>query len=340
MTVNIGLLGIGFMGKCHFDAYAGIRGARVAAICDVNQKKLSGDWSSIAGNIGGAGEKVDLKNVRRYRDPAKLFADPDLEAIDITLPTYLHAENTVAALKAGKHVICEKPMAIDSRAAKKMVDAAKKTRRRLFVSHCIRFWPEYAAARDIIRSKKHGKVLSAAFTRLSPTPTWSWKGWLMKTDLSGDMALDLHIHDADFILHTFGKPKAVTSHASGFRKGRIDHIVTSYAYGANQLVTAEGGWDHAPDFPFGMSFRVVMEKATLHCTPDLTLSLLPNRGKSKRVKCPKGDGYSAELRHFVDCIANRTASKIVTPTSALQSVKLIEAEVQSAKTGRRVAVRF
>ncbi len=340
MTVKVGLLGLGFMGKCHFDAYAGIRGAKITAICDVDRKKLLGDWSSIAGNIGGAGGRVNLKGISLYADPKNLFADPNVDVVDITLPTYMHAANAIAALKAGKHVISEKPMAINSKDASKMISAAKAARKQLFVAHCIRFWPQYAKAREIIKSGKYGKVLSANFTRVSPTPTWSWKNWLMDSPKSGDAALDLHIHDADFVLYTFGKPKSVTAHASGFKKGRNDHIVASYNYSGNLLVTAEGAWDYAPGFPFGMSFRVVMEKASLDCPSNLELMLYPAKGKPVKVKCAKGDGYSAELKHFIDCIANKRKSDVVSPESALHSVKLIEAEMKSAQTGKSVPVRI
>jgi len=340
MTIKIGILGLGFMGKCHFDTYAGVPGARVAAICDVDAKKRSGDWSGIAGNIGGAGAKTALKGIRVYADARKLFADPEIDVIDIALPTHMHAPMAIAALRAGKHVICEKPMAISSAEAKRMVAAAKRSTGRLFIAHCIRFWPCYANAREIIRSGRHGKVLSAVFTRVSSTPTWSWKNWLMNPAQSGGAALDLHIHDADFVLYTFGKPKRVTSHASGFRPGRVDHIVTSYEYAKNCAVVAEGAWDYAPGFGFSMSFRVVMEKATLCTTPDCRLMLHPVKGRSVEVKGAAHNGYQGELKHFVECIRTGKASAVVSPRDACQSVQLVEAEMKSARTGKAVAVRF
>jgi predicted dehydrogenase len=340
MTVKIGLIGIGFMGKCHFESYAGIPGAKVVALCDIDKQKLSGDWSGIAGNIGGAGQKVNLKGIRLYTQARQLFADPNVDVVDITLPTYLHARTAIAALQAGKHVICEKSMARTSAEAKRMVAAAKKARRQLFVAHCIRFWPQYAKAAEIVQSGAHGKVLSAIFTRVSPTPTWSWKNWLMQSRLSGDAALDLHIHDADYILYAFGAPRRVTTRASGFERGRADHVVTTYDYGPNMLVMAEGAWDYAPRFPFGMSFRIVMEKATLDCPTNLQMMLHPKKGKSVAIPCAAASGYQVELRHFVDCLAKRRKSNVVSPASALASVKLIEAEVKAAKCGKPVSVRL
>ena len=339
MATRVGIMGLGFMGMTHFDTYARIKGAKVVAICDVDPKKLAGDWSSIAGNIGGPGARRDLSGIRTYSRARDLYADPDVDVIDVTLPTDRHMATTIAALKAGKHVICEKPMARTGSQCLRMIEAARKARRRLFVAHCIRYWPDYAKTRDIVRSGRHGKVLSAIFTRLSATPTWGYQNWILNAKSSGAAALDLHIHDADFVLYTFGKPKTVTSHGAGFRRGRVDHIVTSYQYPGNKLVVAEGAWEYHPTFPFTMSFRIMMEKATL--TFDTNGLMLHTAGaKSRPIKVKAGDGYEHELRDFVNCIAKNRKSDVVSLKSAMQAVKLCEAEIRSATSGRTVAAKL
>lgn len=340
MAVKIGILGIGFMGSTHFRNHTANPAAKVAAICDIDPVKRSGDWSGIAGNIGAKAKKVDLRGIKVYDKAEKMFADPGLDAIDICLPTYLHAQYAVKALKAGKHVICEKPLARTAAEAAKVVAAAKQAKKMLFTGHCIRFWPEYAKTAELIKSGKLGKVLSAMFIRCSPTPTWSWSNWLMDSKKSGDAALDLHIHDTDFVLYAFGKPKAVTSIASGFKKGRADHILTTYHYAGNALITAEGAWEYAPATPFRMIFRVAFEKGTVELCRDGKLMLYPAKGAASQIACPVGDGWQLELLHYVKCIASGKASPVVTPESALQSVKLVEAELKSAKTGKRVTVKL
>lgn len=340
MTVRVGIVGLGFMGKCHFDSYKALRGAKVAAICDIDPKKRKGDWSSIAGNIGGAGGRVDLSGIKTYAKADELFADPDIDVVDITLPTDVHAQYALSALAAGKHVICEKPLARHAGDAARLARAASRSGRFLFAAHCIRFWPAYAEARDLVRSKKYGKVLSAAFRRLSPTPTWSWNNWLMDSSRSGDCVLDLHIHDADFVRYCFGEPRSVSAFASGMKPGRMDHVLARYEYGDNLLVTAEGGWDfRGSGYPFEMSFQIVMEKACLRLAPDGVLTLHPNAGKPKPVKLPSGDGYTRELAHFIERIGKGKASAIVTPADAAQSVRLIEAEVASIRKGKPVTMR-
>ena len=340
MAVRIGLIGIGFMGKTHFDIYAGLRSAQVVAICDVDPVKRSGDWSSIGGNIGEQGQKQDLSGIDVYKAADKMIKRDDIDVVDIALPTYLHAPWAIKALKAGKHVICEKPMAINSTEARQMVDTAKRARRKLFIGQCIRFWPAYAKAREIIRSRKYGKVLSASFHRLSATPVWSWRTWLQRPSKSGLCAMDLHIHDADFILYTFGKPKSVTSRISGFRKGRADHILTVYDCGANQLIIAEAAWEYAPAFGFEMSFRMAMDKATLICRSDGSLWMHPLKGESKQIRLATEDGYNIELKHFLGCVAANKTSDVVRPESARDSVRLIELEIKSAMTGKTVQVKL
>jgi len=326
---------MGFMGNCHFNAYRGVPGARICALCDCDGDKLR-ENAGVTGNIGGAGQKKSLAGVKVYTEASLIIADPEVEVVDITLPTYLHAEWTIKALKAGKHVICEKPMALSAHDAHEMAEVARRTRRRLFIGHCIRFWPAYVTAKEIIQGKKYGKVLSAVFARISPRPAWSWKNWILKPELSGNAALDLHIHDADFMLHLFGRPAAVCSHGCGSARAGFEHIVTSYDYGKNKVIIAEGGWGYENKYPFSMTFRIAMEKATLALHADGKLMLYRPGIEPQAIEIPEGDGYGRELAHFVGCIASGKKSHVVSPESAALSVQLVESEIKSAATGKTI----
>ncbi len=339
MSVKVGIVGMGFMGGMHFDAYAANPRARVAAIADIDPKKLRADGAAV-GNIPGGAAKRDLGGVRTFRRLDDMLECPGLDVIDITLPTYLHLEHALKALNAGKHVICEKPMALNARDAEKMVGAARKAGKQLLIGQCIRFWPAYEKAREIVKSGRYGRVVSARFVRLSPTPGWAWRNWILDPRKSGSAAFDLHIHDSDFVLHLFGKPKSVTSRAGGRKRGTLEHITSVYDYGSDLLVMAEGAWEYAPGFPFEMSFTIAMERATLACTPDLVLKLHLAKGGSRTIKVPKGDGWTRELKHFVDCIARNEESDVLTPESAVESVRLVEAEIRSARTRKTVRIRF
>jgi len=325
------------MGRFHLATYGGIPGARVVAVCDVDPARLGG--SGVAINIGSAQGRPGPGDARTCAKAGELIADPDVDVVDICLPTFLHAPYAIKALEAGKHVICEKPMALASAEAALMIAAARRAKRMLFIAHCIRFWPAYAKAREMALGGEYGRTISAVFRRVSAAPMWSWRNWLQDPRRSGLCAMDLHIHDADFILYCFGTPRSVTSRAVGIRKGRIDHIVTSYDYGPGRLVVAEGAWEYAAGFPFEMSFVIAMEKATLTCGRDLALTLHQAGGESRAIEVPEGDGYRHELAHFVECIAEGRPSDVVSPESAMESVMLVEHEVASALSGRTVAVK-
>ena len=218
-----------------------------------------------------------------------------------------------------------------------MITAARAARRRLFVAQCIRFWPAYSKARELVQSKKFGKLISAVFTRVSPRPTWSWQGWLEDPRRSGACALDLHIHDADFVLYMLGQPRSVLSRAMKGAGGALDHITTFYNYAPGTLIQAEAAWEYNAGFPFSMTCRIALEKATLNFDAQ-GLRLCPAKGQAKPVAVVEGDGYFHELKHFLDCIRRNCASPVVPPESALRSVQLIEAEAKSARSGK--IVRF
>ncbi len=331
------------MGKMHFGCYKKSPKAEVVAIADVDDAKLEGDWSKIAGNIDDASSKtVSLKGIKKYKDAMDLIADPDVELVDITLPTFLHEQYTIAALEAGKHVLCEKPIALTIAEADKVLAVARRAKGRFMVAHCIRFWPEYEYLAQIIKGKKYGRVKSAVFRRRSCPPIWGWQNWLMNNKRSGGAILDLHVHDTDFISSLFKLPKKVESVGSTGPSGGIDHIITHYDYGKNMLVTAEGGWMFHGAYPFEMTYTVIFDKATVEFSTSHspTLAVYTSGGKIEHPKIEPGDGYRREIDYFLNCINKKQRPKTVTPKDARNAVALIKAEERSARDHRNVAVNI
>src|SRR5688500_18724828 len=111
--VRVGIAGIGFMGVTHFKAYQQVDGAQVTAIFTRDPEKLEGDWSNVRGNFGGAGGVQDLTGVRKYDELDRLLADPEIDLLDLCLPSHLHRDITLKAVEAGKHVLVEKPIALN-----------------------------------------------------------------------------------------------------------------------------------------------------------------------------------------------------------------------------------
>src|SRR5436190_20425423 len=161
--LNVGIAGIGFMGMIHYLAYQKIKGAKVHAMCEKDQVRLAGDWRTIKGNFGPVGTQMDLKGIARYEDLDEMFADPKVDLVDICLPPSFHADAAVAALKAGKHVFCEKPIALTAADARRMVNAARSAGKLLMIGHVLAFFPEYAFAYQAVQSGKYGRLLGGHF---------------------------------------------------------------------------------------------------------------------------------------------------------------------------------
>ena len=336
--LNIGILGTGFMTVQHLKAYRGLPDARVAALCNPSGRHLDGDFSQVEGNVGDKEPlRLDMTRVRAFRDPAALFADPDIDAVDICTPTKTHGALALAALAAGKHVLLEKPMARSQAEALRIADAAEESARRgvfLMPAMCIRFWPEYAWVRQRITSGEYGRVLDARFRRVASAPAWGHSHFLQGSD-SGGALLDLHVHDVDFIQHCFGRPQSVF--AAGYRKvsGATDHVVALFQYPGGPTVSAEGSWAMAEGFPFNMAFTVNFERATVDY--DLGRGAEAFRvaegGSCRTVVLSEPDGYAGELGHFVDCVSAGRAPERVTARDAALAIGICEAEEQSILSG-------
>src|SRR4051812_34067108 len=138
--IRIGIAGIGFMGMIHYLAAQKLRGAGVAAIGSRDPRRRAGDWTSIRGNFGPPGAQMDLGDMKTFESFRDLIADPAIDVIDICTPTAQHADMAVAALKAGKHVLVEKPIALTLRDADRMLSAAESANRQLLVGHVLPFF--------------------------------------------------------------------------------------------------------------------------------------------------------------------------------------------------------
>ena len=328
------------MGREHLLCYRRLRNVRVVAICDSDKKRLK-DGSKSAGNIGQKGKSTGLAGIALYTDFGKMLANEHLDAVSITLPTFMHRAFTVKALNAGVNVLCEKPMAMSVRQCGEMISAARENKKVLQIGHCIRFWPEYAKAKQIVDSGRYGRVLAASFRRIAPVPSWSWKNWLINAHKSGGAILDLHIHDSDFIQYLLGVPKAVRTQAIVGPSEGFDYITTQYVYDGSKVVVAEGGFVKSAGFKFEMSFVILLDKATIvydcRCKPSLLLYLA--KGKSIAPKIESGNGWSREIEHFINRIIGRKMPRIITPVDSLNAVKIVLAEKQSARTNKEVSVR-
>jgi predicted dehydrogenase len=340
MGINVGILGMGFMGRTHYEAYQQIPNVRVRAICDNKLSRAKGDLSDTWGNVLKDGiQTVNMEGVigtTNWRDVIEL---PDVDVIDICTRTSGHRELALAALEAGKHVICEKPLARTAEEAEQIVSAAERSNAHFMPAMCLRFWPEWAWAKEAVADRRFGRALGATFRRVASMP----KGWFSDGAQSGGALLDLHIHDVDFVLWLFGRPGSVFSRGYTKTSGEIDHVLTQYLYDGDTtppLVTAEGSWCMADGFEFEMSFTINFENATLDydfARGAQALKLF-REGHTEVVACKSENGYVGELRYFTDGVRRGEKPATVTGRDAVECLGVLEAERESVN--KRQAVRL
>jgi predicted dehydrogenase len=327
------------MAATHLRAYRHVEGTRIAALCNPSGRNLDGDFSSVAGNVGATDPvRLEMSGVKATKKFGDLLADRTIDLIDICAPTKAHTELAVAALEAGKHVLCEKPLARTTKAAREITAAAAKAKGFFMPAMCLRFWPEWAWLQKTIAEGTYGKVLAARFRRVAEPPGWGTSTFFNGAE-SGGALFDLHVHDTDFVQFCFGRPKAVYS--TGYVKfsGAIDHVITQYSVTSGAMVHAEGGWAMTPGFGFNMSYTVNFERATADydiARGKEALRLCEVAHAARVIHCDGIDGYVSELRHFVGCIRAGKPPTVVTAQDGMTSTEICEAEEQSVQTGKLV----
>jgi predicted dehydrogenase len=339
--IKVGIVGLGFMAATHLKAYRQLGGMRIRGLCSPSGRHLDGDFSTVAGNIGTAEPlKLDMSFIKPYRVFTEMLADPEIQLVDICAPTHAHQELAVAALKAGKHVLCEKPMARTSAQARKIAEAARTAKGFFMPAMCLRFWPEWAWLKKLIEEKNYGKVLAARFRRVCEPPGWGHTAYFDGAK-SGGALLDLHIHDTDFVQFCFGRPQSVYSTGYTRFSGAIDHVLTQYQVASGAMVSAEGSWAMTKGFGFNMAYTVNFENATADF--DLSrgadaLKLYVVEREAQTIHCEGVDGYVGELSYLLECIRTETRPRLVTAEDGLSAVEICEAEEESI--GKKAAVQL
>lgn len=361
-TINIGIIGLGFMGRTHIAAYLFARDAgldvRVVAACDRDASRFD-ELTKTGGNLATTGGLGELSELRRFHEPSALLSDPEIDAVSICTHTHTHIDLAIAALRAGKHVLVEKPVATKSADVRRLAEEAANSICICMPAMCMRFWPAWTWLRERVTRREFGDVRSAAFQRLASPPTWS-TDFYRDTTRSGAALFDLHIHDVDFVYALFGRPRRISS------AGSIHHLTTTYHYPAGPPhVIAEGGWDHATGFPFQMRFTVCFEHATAEFDlrrPAAESLMLWRDGKSEVVTVTPETGYVGEIIAFIQAIQTRGAASmskmkadttldavtansaaappIPTIADALAVTEILEAEWRSLETGASIEFAF
>ena len=340
MKTKVCIVGFGFMGRMHSQAYLPLNHVELVGVVDGDAKKRK----AFEGEFKGTG----------YGTLEEALSKEEIDIVDICLPTFMHRAFVINAAKEGKHVLCEKPIALNLQDADAMIAAVKRAKVKFMVAHVIRFWEEYVTIKKILDSEILGEVKVMHAQRLSSPPTWTWKGWVSKPELSGGAVIDLHIHDLDYLAWALGAPKSVT--ATGTEtKGAIDRIMTLCEGHKNGAVSfAEGSLAMPAGFPFTMSLRTDCEDGAIEYNSrnSQTLTVYRN-GKAEHPKVGKNAesrvsgagnvsdlrGYYNEIKYFVDCVRMDKTPEVITPRDARFALKLALTAYESVKKKMPLKVR-
>jgi predicted dehydrogenase len=337
-VLNAAVIGVG-MGRAHIEGYQRADRARVAAICDINRERAE-----------QVAKQHDIPQI--YTDYHQLLKRPDIDVVSVATPNYLHAEITIAALKAGKHVCCEKPLAMNATEGQAMVDAARKAGKLLMIALNNRYRADTQTLKRFIEAGELGHIYygKTAWLRRSGVPG----GWFrVKEQSGGGPLIDLGVHMLDLTWWLMGCPRPVAASGQSYpypapepqvpiKGGKPETPVEDLAvallrFEGGQTIFVEVSWvshlerETQPVQIFGTQGGASlgplrMYKDILGMPVDLEPKVRENLG-----------GHIMEIMNFVDCILDGTP--LIAPgDDGLAVQKMLDAIYESARVGHEVAI--
>ena len=327
--IQIAILGAGTIGTIHGLASLEAAGVRVRSVWS----RALPSAERLAGRLGA----------RAVADAAEIAADPDVDAVLVATPTHLHAEGALAAIAAGKHVLCEKPLARDLASAERIVSAAEGAGVRLLVGHVVRFFPEFVRLREAVRAGEVGNPAVVRMSRLASFPHGSAE-WHADRAFSGGVVLDMAIHDLDWLLWTLGPATRVYARGLDERAPRmLDYALITVRLASGAIAHVESSWAEAE------GFRVCGEVAgdrglltydSAEATPyDLALREPPDTppGVNVPTAYTARSPYVLQLEHWARVLRGEEAP-ICPPADALAALRLALAALESVARHEPVAL--
>jgi predicted dehydrogenase len=332
-VITVAVLGAGFMGSAHAANYKALDGrVRVKTIVS-----RSLDRAARLAETVGAEATTDLETVLR---------DPEVDAVDVCLPTPAHRDATEQALRAGKHVFLEKPIALTLEDADAILRTAGGSGQVFMVGLVLRFWAEYVELQRRVEAGDLGRVTAVATRRLSPPADWA--EWLGDPGQSGGTAVDLLVHDFDQMNWLFGRPISVYA-----REPAAGHVQALVEYGSGSG-TAEGSMRMPRSYPFSSSIRVDCESGAAEYAFSAApaegggnigeaqgppgLRLYPAEGEPVTVPVESADPWGPEISYFVECIEHGRDPEQGTGEQAREALRVSLAANRSIASGRTETV--
>jgi predicted dehydrogenase len=328
-VIAVAILGGGFMGASHAANYKALGGrVRVKTVAS----RTSDRARAVADSVG-----ADLVG-----DLEAAIGDPEIDVVDVCLPTPLHRQVTEAALAAGKHVFLEKPIALSLEDADAIVAAAERSDRLFMVGLVLRFWPEYAELRRRVAAGELGRPLAVSTHRLSPPADWN--DWMGDPAQSGGVPVDLLIHDFDQMNWLLGTPRRAYAQAPV-----PGHVLAIVDYDRAEGI-AEGSMAMPRSYPFASNVRVLCEGGVAEYAFSAApaedggnigasaaprgLRLYPEGGEPVTVPVESADPWGPELAYFVDCVEQGREPEQGTGPQARAALAVSLAAARSLESGR------
>jgi UDP-N-acetylglucosamine 3-dehydrogenase len=328
-VITVAILGGGFMGASHAANYKALDGrVRVKTVAS----RASERASSVARSVGA----------ELVTDLGAAIEDPEIDLVDVCLPTPLHREVTERALAAGKHVFLEKPIALTLEDADAIVAAAERSEVLFMVGLVLRFWPEYVELQRRLAARELGRPLAVSTHRLSPPADWN--EWMGDASQSGGVPVDLLVHDFDQMNWLLGEPRRVYARAPV-----PGHVLAVVEYdGAHGL--AEGSMAMPRSYPFSSNVRVLCDGGVAEygfsaapaedggnigaSAAPRGLRLYPADGDPVTVPVESADPWGPEIEYFVACVEQGRRPEQGTADQARKALAVSLAAARSLESGR------
>ena len=330
------IVGVGFMGWIHYLAYQGCDTAELAGFCSRDAKKRAGDWRGIQGNFGPPGEQISVEGMHVSEHMDALLEDDTIDLIDICLPPHLHVPAVEKCLAAGKHVLCEKPLALTAAEAEHLVALAKPGQ--LMTAHILPFMPEFQFLVDASRDGRFGKPHTGRFQRTIGPPDWI-PDFYDRQSVGGPL-VDLQVHDTHLIRALFGMPSSATC-AAHVRDGVPKRYETLLHFDEadSPVVSVAGGVIDSPARPFTHGYEVSFEMATVRfefaAYADSSSAVIPvtvmhNDGTVERPELGDGDpiaAFTQEIAAVASAVSGGEMHPALDPVIARDALRICEMQM-------------
>jgi myo-inositol 2-dehydrogenase / D-chiro-inositol 1-dehydrogenase len=329
--MKVGIVGVGFMGTTH-----------------------AAGWAETPAEIVGftAESPTEAHAIsKQYKTTVYPSLDamlPHVDIVDICSPTHLHHEMALKAAAAGKHIVCEKPLARTMKQAKEIFLACQKAGVQLLVAHVVRFFPEYALARAAVLEGQIGKPGVIRLHRGSYRPKKTAGNWFLDEVKSGGILMDLMIHDYDYARWVAGDVESVSARrvTQLHPEAPIDYGLVILSHRSSALSHIAGAWAYPPP-TFRTHLEIAGDRGLIEfdsedSSPIHNLILKSNAPDAPDVALPSSpvseSPYTTQIKEFYRALADGKPAR-VGATDGLAAVQIAEAAIQSAHSGQPVTLQ-